>query len=67
MAYKKVKSGEATFTTEQKFNSVKDAVDSINAITEEEITVTEIKIENTKIKKEEVIEDVVGQQDRTTK
>tara|TARA_R100000482_G_scaffold108108_1_gene50441 strand:+ start:285 stop:488 length:204 start_codon:yes stop_codon:yes gene_type:complete len=67
MAYKKVKSGEATFTTEQKFNSVKDAVDSINAITEEEITVTEIKIDNTKIKKEEVIEDVVGQQDRTTK
>ena len=62
MAYKKV-----TFTTEQKFNSVKDAVDSINAITEEEITVTEIKIDNTKIKKEEVIEDVVGQQDRTTK
>ena len=40
MAYKKVKSGEATFTTEQKFNSVKDAVDSIDAITEEEITVT---------------------------
>ena len=67
MAYKKVKSGEATFTTEQKFNSVKDAVDRINAITEEEITVTEIKIDNTKIKKEEVIEDVVGQQDRTTK
>ena len=67
MAYKKVKSGEASFTTEQKFNSVKDAVDSINAITEEEITVTEIKIDNTKIKKEEVIEDVVGQQDRTTK
>ena len=67
MAYKKIKSGEATFTTEQKFNSVKDAVDSINAITEEEITVTEIKIDNTKIKKEEVIEDVVGQQDRTTK
>ena len=67
MAIKKIKNGEATFRTEQKFNTVKDAVDSINAITEEEITVTEIKIDTTKIKKEEVKDNVDRQQDRKIK
>ena len=67
MAIKKIKNGEATFTTEQKFNSVKDAVDNINAITEEEVTVTEIKIDTTKIKKEEVKDNVNRQQDREIK
>ena len=67
MAIKKIKNGESTFTTEQKFNSVKDAVDNINAITEEEVTVTEIKIDTTKIKKEEVKDNVDRQQDREIK
>ena len=67
MAIKKIKNVVATFRTEQKFNTVKDAVDSINAITEEEITVTEIKIDTTRIKKEEVKDNVDRQQDREIK
>ncbi len=67
MAIKKIKNGEATFTTEQKFNTVKDAVDSIHAITEEEITVTEIKIDTTRINKEEVKDNVNRQHGREIK
>ena len=53
--------------SEQKFESVKDAIDNINAIDEEQFTVTSMKIDNTKYKKEEVKEDVDRQQDRETK
>ncbi len=67
MAIKKVKTGEAAFVSEQKFESVKDAIDNINAIDEEQFTVTSMKIDNTKYKKEEVKEDVDRQQDRETK
>ena len=66
MAYKKIKSGEANFISEQSFNTVEDAHKETNPINEEEVTIQDIKIDNTRIKKE-VIEDVVGQQDRTTK
>ena len=66
MAYKKIKSGEANFISEQSFNSVEDANNNTNPINEEEVTIQDIKIENTRIKKE-VTEDVVGQQDRETK
>ena len=66
MAYKKIKSGEANFISEQSFNSVEDAHNTTNPINEEEVTIQDIKIENTRIKKE-VTEDVVGQQDRETK
>ena len=43
MAIKKIKLVRLHLELEQKFNTVKDAVDNINAIDEEEITVTEIK------------------------
>ena len=66
MAYKKIKSGEASFISEQSFNTVEDAHNNNNPISEEEVTIQDVKIDHTRIKKE-VIEDVVGQQDRTTK
>ena len=66
MAIKKIKSGEATFISEQNFLTEEDAYKGKDPTSEETITVQDIKIDKTWIKKE-VKEDVVGQQDRTTK
>lgn len=60
MAYKKVKTGEASFVTEQSFNTPEDAHNNKNPINEEQITIQEVKIDKTLIKKE-VKEDVSGQ------
>ena len=65
MAIKKIKSGEASFISEQKFNTVEDAHNNSNPTSEENITIQEIKIEHTRIKKEEdnqeVKKNVLGQ------
>tara|TARA_R100000234_G_scaffold21422_2_gene12041 strand:- start:3666 stop:3863 length:198 start_codon:yes stop_codon:yes gene_type:complete len=58
MAYKKIKSGEASFISEQKFNTVEDAHNNSNPTSEEDITIQEVKIEHTRIKKEEDNEEV---------
>ena len=62
----KVKSGEATFISEQNFMTEEDAYNGKDPTSEETITVQDIKIDKTWIKKE-VKEDVDRQQDRETK
>jgi len=66
MAIKKIKSGEATFISEQNFLTEEDAYNGVDPTSEETITVQDIKIDKTWIKKE-VKEDVDRQQDRETK
>ena len=66
MAIKKIKSGEATFISEQNFITEEDAYNGVDPTSEETITVQDIKIDKTWIKKE-VKEDVDRQQDRETK
>ena len=66
MAIKKIKSGEATFISEQNFLTEEDAYNGVDPTSEETITVQDIKIDKTWIKKE-VKEDVDRQQDRDTK
>ena len=66
MAIKKIKSGEATFISEQNFLTEEDAYNNVDPTSEETITVQDIKIDKTWIKKE-VKEDVDRQQDRETK
>ena len=66
MAIKKIKSGEATFISEQNFLTEEDAYNNVDPTSEETITVQDIKIDKTWIKKE-VREDVDRQQDRETK
>ena len=65
MAIKKIKSGEATFTSEQNFVTAEDAYKGKDPISEEQITVQDVKIDRTIIKKEVTI-DVTRQQDRET-
>ena len=65
MAIKKIKSGEATFISEQNFMTEEDAYNGTDPTSEETITVQDIKIDKTWIKKE-VKEDVNRQQDRET-
>ena len=66
MAIKKIKSGEATFISEQNFLTEEDAYNGVDPTSEETITVQDIKIDKAWIKKE-VKEDVDRQQDRETK
>jgi hypothetical protein len=66
MTIKKIKSGEATFISEQKFMTAEDAYEGKDPISEEQITVQDVKIDKTIIKKEVTI-DVTRQQDRETK
>ena len=65
MAIKKIKSGEATFISEQNFMTAEDAYEGKDPISEEQITVQDVKIDKTIIKKEVTI-DVTRQQDRET-
>ena len=65
MTIKKIKSGEATFISEQNFLTEEDAYNGVDPTSEETITVQDIKIDKTWIKKE-VKEDVDRQQDRET-
>jgi len=60
MTIKKIKTGEASFVTEQSFNTPEDAYNNKDPINEEQVTIQEIKIDKTLIKKE-VKEDVSGQ------
>ena len=66
MAVKKIRSGEASFISEQEFETVEDAYKDQNPKAEPVITVTDVKFDHTRIKKE-VKENVLGQQDRTSK
>ena len=45
--------GEASFYTEQQFSSVEDAFNEVNPLTEAIATVTDVKINNKKIRVEE--------------
>jgi len=65
MSIKKIKSGEATFISEQNFLTAEDAYNDKDPTSEETIKVQDIKIDKTWIKKE-VKEDVDRQQDRET-
>ena len=65
MTIKKIKSGEATFISEQNFLTPEDAYNDKDPTSEETIKVQDIKIDKTWIKKE-VKEDVDRQQDRET-
>lgn len=65
MAIKKIKSGEATFISEQNFMTEEDAYNGKDPTSEETITIQDVKIDKTWIKKE-VIPNVTGQQDRET-
>ena len=60
MSIKKIKTGEATFVTEQSFNTAEDAYNNKDPLNEEQVTIKEVKIDKTLIKKE-VKEDVTGQ------
>ena len=60
MTIKKIKTGEATFVTEQSFNTAEDAYNNKDPLNEEQVTIQEVKIDKTLIKKE-VKEDVTGQ------
>ena len=60
MSIKKIKTGEATFVTEQSFNTAEDAYNNKDPLNEEQVTIQEVKIDKTLIKKE-VKEDVTGQ------
>ena len=60
MSIKKIKSGEATFISEQSFLTEEDDYNDKHPTSEETITVQEIKIDKTWIKKE-VKKNVLGQ------
>ena len=65
MAIKKIKSGEATFISEQNFMTEEDAYNGKDPTSEETITIKDVKIDKTWIKKE-VNPNVTRQQDRET-
>ena len=65
MAIKKIKSGEATFIIEQNFMTEEDAYNGKDPTSEETITIQDVKIDKTWIKKE-VNPNVTRQQDRET-
>jgi len=65
MAIKKIKSGEATFISEQNFMTEEDAYNGKDPTSEETVTIQDVKIDKTWIKKE-VNPNVTRQQDRET-
>ena len=65
MAIKKIKSGEATFISEQNFMTEEDAYNGKDPTSEETITIQDVKIDKTWIKRE-VNQNVTRQQDRET-